>query len=452
MRLFNQLLAERSIEAAHTGQEAEYTGRYLVLLEEGSGEEAIDAVSRAGGIQVMSASPGGEEITNDQIREADGVVFSALDVALVDAPPDRLEGLAAATSQSSPILAVEPERIVYASGVSVFDMLAAGSLEADPDEVSPEYRRGYRDAILDLTGAGAADDATVRLDDGVTAESALTWGLMAIGVDDSTGTASGIKVAVLDTGFFLDHPDFQGRAVQSMSFISGETVDDAHGHGTHCIGTACGPTAASQGGRYGVASDCDIFAGKVLSNQGSGGDGGILAGIDWAVRNGCSVISMSLGAATAVGQAPSAVYERAARRALKKGSLIVAAAGNESARPRTTSPVAHPANCPSIIAVGAVDHRMRVAEFSNRAMNPNGGEVNLVGPGVLVHSSWIDPLLYKSINGTSMATPHVAGVAAVICAETGKKGSELAQEMLGRCRNVGLPVADGGRGLVRVTP
>ncbi len=450
MRLFNQLLAERSIQAAHTGQEAEYTGRYLVLLEEGSGEGAIDAVSQAGGLNVMSASPGGEEITNDQIREADAVVFSAIDIALVDAPPSRLEGLAAATTESSPILAVEPERIVHVASAGAFELLAAQSLAAETDEVSLEYRHGYRDAILDLTGARAREDATVRLDEEATAESAMTWGLAAIGVDDSTGTATGIKVAVLDTGFFLGHPDFQGRTIQSMSFISGETVDDGHGHGTHCIGTACGP-ATSQQGRYGIASDCEIFAGKVLSNGGSGGDGGILAGIDWAVRNGCRVISMSLGARTGVGQAPSTVYERAARRALKKGSLIVAAAGNDSARPQTTSPVSHPANCPSIMAVGAVDNKMKIAPFSNRALNPNGGEVNLVGPGVLVNSSWIEPQLYRKISGTSMATPHVAGVTAVICEETGKQGLQLALEMLGRCQNVGLSFADGGRGLVRVT-
>lgn len=449
MRLFNQLLAERSIQAAQTGQEAEYTGRYLVLLEEGSGEDAIDAVSAAGQLNVMSASTGGEEITNDQIREADAVVFPAIDIALVDAPPSSLEGLAVATTESSPILAVEPERIVHIASASAFELLAAQSLAAETDEVSPEYRHGYRDAILDLTGARASEDATVWLDD-ATAESTMTWGLTAIGVDDSTGTANGIKVAVLDTGFFLSHPDFQGRTIQSMSFISGETVDDGHGHGTHCIGTACGPTTSQQG-RYGVASDCNIFAGKVLSNGGSGGDGGILAGIDWAVRSGCSVISMSLGAGVGVGQAPSTVYERAARRALKKGSLIVAAAGNDSARPQTTSPVSHPANCPSIMAVGAVDSKMKIAPFSNRAMNPNGGEVNLVGPGVLVNSSWIEPQLYRKISGTSMATPHVAGVAAVICEETGKKGLQLALEMLGRCKNVGLSFADGGRGLVRVT-
>ncbi|HEV2755128.1 MAG TPA: S8 family serine peptidase [Actinomycetota bacterium] len=449
MRLFNQLLAERSIEVAHTGGEAEYTGRYLVLLEEGSGQDAIDAVSDAGQLNVMSASPDGDEISSDQIREADAVVFPAIDVALVDAPPSSVKGLTVATTERSPILAVEPERIVHVAGVSVFDMLAAESPAAETHEVSPEYRHGYRDAILDLTGARAPEETTLRLDDHVTAEAATTWGLTAVGVGASTRTASGIKVAVLDTGFYRGHDDFQGRTIQSMSFISGETVEDGHGHGTHCIGTACGPTTSQQG-RYGIASDCDIFAGKVLSNGGSGGDGGILAGIDWAVRSGCRVISMSLGSRVRAGQRPSTVYENAARRALQKGSLIVAAAGNDSARPRMTSPVSHPANCPSIMAVGAVDSRMKIAPFSNRAMNPNGGEVNLVGPGVLVNSSWIEPQRYRRISGTSMATPHVAGVAAVICEETGQRGLQLAWEMLRRCRNVGLSVADGGRGLVRV--
>lgn len=442
MRLFNQLLVERSIEAAESGQQPEFTGRYLVLLDEDAGPDAMGVLADRGGLNVMLAATHGEEISSSQVREADAVVFPSINVALVDAPSSTVEEFAAATSDESAILAVEPERIVEVAETTTV------ALDAEETaEVSVEYRHGYRDAILDMAGQGARSTLIDLAAD--TEAAASTWGLDAVGVDDTTGTAKGIRVAVLDTGFHLAHPDFAGRTIRTESFISGETVDDAHGHGTHCIGTACGPVSPGSGPRYGIASGADIFVGKVLSNAGSGGDGGILAGIDWAVRNECRIVSMSLGSPASRGQRPSAVYERVARRALRQGTLIVAAAGNDSARPRSVAPVSHPANCPSIMAVAAVDSKMKVASFSNQAMNPQGGEVNLAGPGVLVHSSWIPPQLYRTISGTSMATPHVAGVAAVIAEETGLTGLPLAQEVLNRCRDIGLAVADGGRGLVQ---
>lgn len=103
-------------------------------------------------------------------------------------------------------------------------------------------------------------------------------------------------MAVLDTGLDLDHPDFAGRQIYAESFINGETADDGNGHGTHTIGTSCGAKKPHTDPRYGVAYEAEIYAGKVLSNGGSGDDSGILAGIEWALSNGCQIISMSLGA------------------------------------------------------------------------------------------------------------------------------------------------------------
>ena len=98
---------------------------------------------------------------------------------------------------------------------------------------------------------------------------------------------------MLDTGLFLAHPDFIGRSVVSRSFIPGVvSANDGHGHGTHCTGTACGAFKPAVGPRYGIAHKANIFIAKVLSDQGSGVDGGILAGIDWAIANKCHVISM----------------------------------------------------------------------------------------------------------------------------------------------------------------
>jgi len=254
----------------------------------------------------------------------------------------------------------------------------------------------------------------------------------------------------------LKHPDFAGRTVISSSFISGQSVQDGHGHGTHCIGTACGPKKpplppaySTPVPRYGIAYDAAIYAGKVLSNQGSGGDAGILTGINWAVRRKCQVVSMSLGAPVPVGAPPSFIYEMVARRALKLGTLIIAAAGNDSNRPASIRPVSRPANCPSIMAVASLDENLRVSYFSNGGINPNGGEVNLAAPGRNVFSSWPMPTRYNKISGTSMATPHVAGIAALYCQRTHATGQALWNVLLNTARHMPLPARDVGAGLVQ---
>jgi subtilisin family serine protease len=284
-------------------------------------------------------------------------------------------------------------------------------------------------------------------------ESAVTWGLQATRVTESPWSGRGIKVAVLDTGFELNHPDFAGRTINSQSFVPGESVQDGLGHGTHCIGTSMGPRVPDPLPRYGIAFEADVFLGKVLSNQGSGGDGDILAGINWAIQNGCRVISMSLGAAVMPGQKPSTVFENIARRALSLGTLIIAAAGNDSdrrAQPPYVAPVGHPANCPSIMAVAAVDSSLQVAYFSNGGLQPNGGQVDIAGPGVNVYSSWILPRRYNVISGTSMATPHVAGIAALHAqANPGITAVDLWTRLVKSARSLSEPAADVGSGLVQ---
>ena len=194
----------------------------------------------------------------------------------------------------------------------------------------------------------------------------------------------------------------------------------------------------------------EIYAGKVLSNAGSGSDTGILAGIEWAIRNKCAVVSMSLGAPAAPGQPFSQVYEAVALRAQAKGTLIVAAAGNDSSRPGSTRPVSHPANCPSIMAVAALDSSMAVAFFSNRGINPDGGQVDIAGPGVNVFSSWPIPTRYRRLQGTSMATPHVAGIAALYAeADPAARGAALWRALVGGARRLPIAATDVGAGLVQ---
>jgi subtilisin len=318
-----------------------------------------------------------------------------------------------------------------------------------------EYLRGYRDAVNHLVdkvlaGAGLPGGMTEEALAAAFDESELTWGLQATKAAASQFSGKGVRVAVLDTGLDLGHPDFVGRQVVAKSFVPNQEVHDGHGHGTHCIGTACGPRQPGQLPRYGVAFDAEIFAGKVLSDQGGGADGGILAGINWALTNGCPLISMSLGAPVLPGQGFSRIFEQVARRGLAAGTLIIAAAGNESERPGFISPVGHPANCPSITAVAALDTQLRVAPFSNGGLNPQGGQVDLAGPGVRVRSSWPRPTLYHAISGTSMATPHVTGIAALLAeANPETRGRALANLLVQSARRLTLPARDVGAGLVQ---
>lgn len=273
-----------------------------------------------------------------------------------------------------------------------------------------------------------------------------TWGLQAIGAVNSPYTGKGIRIAVLDTGFNSSHPDFTGRHVTAKSFIDGEDPEDVHGHGTHCVGTAMGPRTWTEGRGYGVAPDAEIFVGKVLAKDGTGSDTSILAGIDWALSQGCQIISMSLGADVRTVHPP---YVAAGRRALQQGALIIAAAGNNAARSLGDPGfVGAPANSPYVMAVGAVDKDLRIADFSAQALDVEGGEVNIAGPGVAIHSAWLAPAHYRSLNGTSMATPHVAGVAALVAEATGARGQDLWDRLIADAKDLGLPKEDVGAGLV----
>ncbi|MFH1344456.1 MAG: S8 family serine peptidase [Pseudomonadota bacterium] len=391
-------------------------------------------------------------IPND-LDGADVQYFERFGIAIVRRDAERLRPMVEKGMQQKVVSSARPERVYRALGSpgTVSADVARGSL-GSVATLDPDYLRGYRDGTNELIDRLLGREGTeslrtaARLD-----ETTATWGLEATKVLGSSLTGAGIKVAVLDTGFDHTHQDFTGRAITKKLFASQSTEDDEHGHGTHCIGTACGPLRPSTGPRYGIAYEAEIYAGKVLGDDGFGTDRSIIAGMDWALDQGCQVISMSLGAATRLGDQPSGDYEQIGQVCLDAGTLVIAAAGNESARPQRIAPVGSPANASTFMAVGAVDSALRPAVFSCGGMNP-GQEVDIAAPGVAILSS-LPGNNYDRWDGTSMATPHVAGVAALIAQSSDSfRGWALWARLLQIVSRLPHPARDVGKGLLQAPP
>lgn len=420
-----------------TGHGTEYTGRYVVLLEPGDQESGLNALRASADIASVERVRGTETANVAELLERPdvSVLFEELGAAVVEVRPEQRHALVTSAEAESSIIAAEPERMVYASPIT--------APQQAPTEFFPAYRSD-EEVVAHHTMAEIAAAQGPAAD-----EEKWTWGLQAIRANLSSLTGHDVKVAVIDTGVDTDHPDLVGRIEASASFVPGEAVEDGNGHGTHCIGTATGPATPRQGPRYGVACEARILAAKVLNNAGSGTDGQILAGMAWAVAHGARVISMSLGARVRPGELFPQTYEKLAQRALERGTVIVAAAGNDSHRPPEIRPVSRPANCPSILAVSALDKALTPSFFSNGGINGEGGEVNIAAPGRDVRSA-APGGGYQSLSGTSMATPHVAGVLALLAqANPNASAAELKASLVSGAFPLTQPARDVGSGLLQ---
>ena len=348
--------------------------------------------------------------------------------------------------------------------------------------------RNLADLQRDPTTVGIAPSMPFTLIEPTASEAAepstgagATWGVTVTGADKSPYTGKGIAVAVLDTGIDASHKAFQGVNIIQQDF-TGEGDGDGNGHGTHCAGTIFGQVM--DGFRFSMAPGIDrALIGKVLGSQGGGSTEQILRGILWALDQGAHVISMSLGmdfpglVAALIQQGYSAevatslalqdyranvrLFDKLAelvfaRGSILQGSLIVAASGNESDRPEYELFVAPPAAADGIVSVGALETTgephaaLKIAKFSNTGPN-------VVAPGVKIYSTWKGGG-YRNLNGTSMATPHVAGIAALWAEKLLKQSGrvnpvQLSARLVGQAKadrlTAGFDPIDVGAGLVQ---
>ena len=226
-------------------------------------------------------------------------------------------------------------------------------------------------------------------------------------------TGKGIKIAVVDTGIDAKHPDFAGRIVAAKDFSSDGDQIDHFGHGTHVAGIAAGTGAVSDGKFGGVAPGAQLIDAKALAKNGSGSMSGIMKAMEWAADQGAKIENMSLGGGASDGRDPLSQEVNAITA--KKGVLFAIAAGNSGPKGKVSTPAA----ADLALSVGAVDKTRALAYFSSRGprVKDNAVKPDVVAPGVRItapRANYGDNDPYATYSGTSMATPMVAGAAALV--------------------------------------
>ncbi|MEU9959881.1 S8 family serine peptidase [Streptomyces sp. NPDC050982] len=232
----------------------------------------------------------------------------------------------------------------------------------------------------------------------------------------------GIKVAVLDTGVDATHDDLKNQVVAEKNFSTAADATDKYGHGTHVASIVAGTGAKSAGKYKGVAPGAKLLNGKVLGDDGSGDDSGIIAGMDWAVEQGADVVNLSLGGEDTLDIDP--LEAQVNKLSKEKGVLFAIAAGNDGDLGERT--IGSPGSAEAALTVGAVDDTDKLGSFSSTSPGLDGQiKPDVTAPGVEITAASApgsviakevgeNPAGYVSISGTSMATPHVAGAAAIL--------------------------------------
>lgn len=310
------------------------------------------------------------------------------------------------------IFGVEVESV---SQLHVLPKSIPASLEPSPSEepvITNEEKNQEKTDILENIKARAKRTRPLPSDQ-------TPWGVSLIYNDSaltSTSGGAGVDVAVLDTGVLKSHPDLKNRVKQCKDFTSLKVLvkdgycEDKHGHGTHVSGIILADAGSDKLGIYGVAPEANLFSYKVCGNDGSCWADDIAYAIRVAADNGADVLNMSLGADT-----ESSLIRGAMDYAVSKDVLIVAAGGNDGPYPAS---IDYPAANQNAIAVGAIDISISVPDWSSRGINPltqayvvEEKDMEFGAPGANIESTWKNGG-YAILSGTSMASPHIAGLAA----------------------------------------
>lgn len=265
---------------------------------------------------------------------------------------------------------------------------------------SPEADTGSEFQFTGITPAGDSGEE-------------IPWGITRVNAPGAwpTTQGAGVRVAVVDTGIDLDHPELAAIIKGGFNSVeSSSAPEDDHGHGTHVAGIIA--AIHNSEGVVGVAPQVSLYAVKVLDANGGGTYSGVIAGIQWCAENKMDVLNMSLGGSTG-----SEAMANAIKAAHDAGVTIVCAAGNSGGA------VSYPAKYPEAIAVSASTSKDAIAYFSSR-----GPEIDFIAPGVSIYSTYIDGG-YGTMSGTSMACPHVTGLAALVVA-TGITNPDLVKKAL----------------------
>lgn len=264
-------------------------------------------------------------------------------------------------------------------------------------------------------------------------------------------TGKGVTVAVVDTGI-APHPDVRDRIIGFKDFVNGRSQPyDDQGHGTHVAGTVAGDGRASEGSYTGIAPEASLVGIKVLDGQGSGRFSDVIKGIQWAVEHkddyGIKVLNLSLGGGVSTSHRDDPVVQ-AVEAATRAGIVTVVAAGNEGPSRET---IGSPGNAPNVITVGAADDRGtvdrsddQVARFSSRGPTPIDGlnKPDVLAPGVRITAADNESSGYKTLSGTSMATPVTAGVTALLLqGEPGARPQDVKEALMASAD----PLTSGGR-------
>ncbi|MCX7920023.1 MAG: S8 family peptidase [bacterium] len=263
----------------------------------------------------------------------------------------------------------------------------------------------------------------------------IPWGIATVRAPAAWSISKGtaVKVAIMDTGIDLTHPDLKANIKGGINTIKpGKSANDDNGHGTHVAGIVAAVNNAI--GVVGVAPEVHLYAVKVLNAAGTGWLSDIIEGLQWCIDNQIKVINMSFGS-----NASNVSEQEAITKTYRAGITLVAAAGNDGA----PNSVDYPGAYPEVIAVSALDANLNLASFSSY-----GPEVDITAPGAQIYSTY-KKSEYTTMSGTSMATPHVTGVVALRLAQyPNQSPAEIKSVLQTTATNLGLSAEKQGAGLV----